>query len=189
MRVLDAVEKAAQVEVLHFELNDNYGLFFTVGGSAADVANARRSAEATAGRCGLDLQAVKDFAGPSEELTPLVFAPDEYNGLIEQNVFTSLIDKPTMANQPNLALGFIETRGFTAVAAAADAAGKAADVHIIAKEKLGGGFITIVLEGDVAAVKAATESAADAARELGEVIAINVIARPGEGVRKILSAL
>ncbi len=189
LRVLDAVEKAARVEIYSIELNDNYGLYLELGGDASSVARAEQSARIAAKQAGLDLQAAAAFSGPPRQLAPLIFAPDEYNALIEQNVTLSLINKPTMAKQPNLALGFIETRGFTAVTAAVDAAAKAADVEIIAKEKLGGGFITIVLEGNVAAAKAAIEAATMAAQEIGEVIASNVIARPSEGVRKILSNL
>ncbi len=189
LQVLDVVQKAAAVEVLNFELNDNYGLYFLVGGSTADVLTARRAAETFAAEARLTVQAAEAFPNPAPELKPLLMISDEYNGLIEQNVYTTLINKPTMAANSNLALGFIETRGFTAVTAAVDAATKAADVQIIAKEKLGGGFITIVLEGNVAAVNAAIDTAVQTAGELGEVIASNVIARPTEGVRKILTAL
>ena len=189
LQVLDAVEKAAEVTVLAFELNDNYGLYFLVGGDTASVQSAREAAGSFARENRLEVQASADFSRPSLQLTPLIDAPDEPNDLLDQNLFTCLIHKPTMANQPNLALGFIETRGFTAITAAVDAATKAADVQLIAKEKLGGGFITIVVEGDVAAVKAAIDSATEAARELGEVIAANVIARPSEGVHKVLTTL
>ena len=189
LQVLDAVEKAAAVAVLSFELNDNFGLYFLVGGDTASVRTARHTAETFADENRLEIQAATEFSRPSLQLTPLIDAADEPNELLDQNLFTCLIHRPIMANQPNLALGFIETRGFTAVAAAVDAATKAADVNLVAKEKLGGGFITIVLEGDVAAVKAAIDSASEAAAELGEVIAANVIARPSEGVRKILTVL
>ena len=189
LQVLDRVEKAAKVEILSFELNDNFGLFFQVGGDAAAVKAAREAALLEAEQCGLEIQSAADFPGPSLQLAPLIDAPDEPNELLNQNLYTNLIQKPIMAQQSNLALGFIETRGFTAITAAVDAATKAADVRLIAKEKLGGGFISVVLEGNVAAVKAAVEAAEDAAKELGEVIGVNVIARPGDGVRQVLTAL
>ena len=76
------------------------------------------------------------------------------------------------------ALGFIETQGFTAVFEAIDSACKAANVEVIGKEKLGGGYVTVVIRGDVAAVKAATDAGAAAARRVGELVSVHVIPRP-----------
>ena len=76
------------------------------------------------------------------------------------------------------ALGMIETRGFTAMVEAADAMVKAAKVELVGYEKIGGGYTTAVVRGDVAAVKAATEAGARAAERVGEVISVHVIPRP-----------
>lgn len=84
------------------------------------------------------------------------------------------------------ALGFIETQGFTAVFEAVDTACKAAQVEVVGKEKLGGGYVTIVIRGDVAAVRAAIEAAEPAIGELGTLIATHVIARPSEAVLSLL---
>ena len=89
-----------------------------------------------------------------------------------------------MAN--NQALGFIETQGFTAVFNAIDTACKAANVEVIGKEKLGGGYITVVLSGDVAAVSAAVEAGEQAVQSLGTLIASHVIPRPTDAVVKLL---
>ncbi len=84
------------------------------------------------------------------------------------------------------ALGFIETQGFTAVFEAIDTACKAASVQVVGKEKLGGGYITVVIRGDVAAVQAAVDAAKPGVEGLGKLIACHVIARPSESVMALL---
>lgn len=78
------------------------------------------------------------------------------------------------------ALGMIETKGLCALLEACDAALKAAEVEMIGWEKIGSGFVTGFLRGDVAAVKAATDAGATAAAQVGEVVAVHVIPRPHE---------
>jgi ethanolamine utilization protein EutM len=80
------------------------------------------------------------------------------------------------------ALGMIETRGFAAMVEAADAMVKAAKVELVGYEKIGGGYVTAVVRGDVAAVKAAVEAGARGAERVGEVVAVHVIARPHSNV-------
>ena len=84
------------------------------------------------------------------------------------------------------ALGMVETRGLVAAIEAADAMVKAANVTLIGTEKIGSGLVTIMVRGDVGAVKAATEVGAAAAQRLGELVAIHVIPRPHADVEKIL---
>src|SRR5262245_25112003 len=76
------------------------------------------------------------------------------------------------------ALGLIETRGFVAMVEASDAMVKAARVSLVHYEKIGGGYVTAVVRGDVAAVRAATEAGAAAAAKVGEVVSVHVIPRP-----------
>jgi len=76
------------------------------------------------------------------------------------------------------ALGMIETKGMTALIEAADAMTKAARVQLVGFEKIGGGFVTVLVRGDVAACKAATDAGAAAAQRVGEVLAVHVIPRP-----------
>ena len=76
------------------------------------------------------------------------------------------------------ALGMIETRSFPAVVEAADAAVKAAKVELVAYEKIGGGYVTAIVRGDVAAVKAAVEAGQRGAEKVGEVVSVHVIPRP-----------
>ncbi len=80
------------------------------------------------------------------------------------------------------ALGMIECRGFTAMVEAADAMVKAAKVELVGYEKTGGGYVTAVVRGDVAAVKAAVDAGTRGAEKVGEVVAVHVIARPHANV-------
>jgi microcompartment protein CcmL/EutN len=84
------------------------------------------------------------------------------------------------------ALGMIETRGLVAMIEAADAAVKSAKVVLIGWEKIGSGYVTVLMRGDVAAVKAATDAGAAAARRVGELIAVHVIPRPHQSLEDIL---
>jgi ethanolamine utilization protein EutM len=76
------------------------------------------------------------------------------------------------------ALGMIETKGFAAMVEASDAMVKAAKVELVGYEKIGGGYVTAIVRGDVAAVKAALEAGSRAAEKVGEVISVHVIPRP-----------
>jgi microcompartment protein CcmL/EutN len=84
------------------------------------------------------------------------------------------------------ALGMIETRGFAAAVEAADAMVKAAKVELVSYEKTGGGYVTTVVRGDVAAVKAAVDAGARGADKVGEVVTVHVIARPHSNVDVVL---
>jgi len=84
------------------------------------------------------------------------------------------------------ALGMVETRGLAAAVEAADAMVKAAGVRLAGKEKVGGGYVTILVRGDIGAVRAATEAAAAAAGKVGEVVSVHVIARPQAEMAAVL---
>ena len=86
-------------------------------------------------------------------------------------------------------LGMIETRGLTAAIEAADAMVKAAEVTLVGTEKIGSGLVSVMVRGDVGAVKAAVEAGSATASRLGEVIATHVIPRPHNDVEKILPKL
>ena len=87
------------------------------------------------------------------------------------------------------ALGMVETKGLIAAIEAADAMVKAANVVLVGYEKIGSGLVTVMVRGDVGAIKAATEAGAAAAQKVGEVISIHVIPRPHTDVEKILPKL
>jgi microcompartment protein CcmL/EutN len=84
------------------------------------------------------------------------------------------------------ALGLIETKGLVGSVEAADAMVKAANVVLIGKEYIGAGYVTVMVRGDVGAVKAATEAGAAAARRVGELVTVHVIPRPHSEVEKVL---
>ena len=90
-----------------------------------------------------------------------------------------------MANQ---ALGMIETKGFVAALAAADAMAKAANVTITQREEVGDGLVAVVISGDVGAVKAATEAGAETATQVGELVSVHVIPRPHQDLGKHFTA-
>ena len=84
------------------------------------------------------------------------------------------------------ALGMIETRGFVGMVEASDAMVKAARVELVGFEKIGGGFVTAVVRGDVAAVKAATDAGSRAAERVGELVSVHVIPRPHVNLDEVL---
>jgi ethanolamine utilization protein EutM len=84
------------------------------------------------------------------------------------------------------ALGMIETKGLVGSIEAADAMVKAANVVLVGKEHVGGGLVTVMVRGDVGAVKAATDAGASAAEKVGELISVHVIPRPHSDVEMIL---
>ncbi len=91
-----------------------------------------------------------------------------------------------MAEQQTDALGMIETRGFAAMVEAADAMVKAAKVELIGYEQIGGGYVTAIVRGDVAAVRAAVDAGARAAERIGEIVSTHVIPRPHTNVDNAL---
>ncbi|MFT5110751.1 MAG: ethanolamine utilization protein EutM [Parasphingorhabdus sp.] len=95
----------------------------------------------------------------------------------------------TKAELGQTALGMIETRGVVAAIEAADAMVKAANVQIVRQSKAGGGLVSIMIRGEVGAVKAATDAGASAANKVGEVVAVHVIPRPHDEVEAVLAEI
>lgn len=87
------------------------------------------------------------------------------------------------------ALGMVETKGLVAAIEAADAMVKAANVLLVGYEKIGSGLVTVMVRGDVGAVKAATDAGAAAAQRVGEIVSVHVIPRPHTDIEKILPTL
>ena len=96
---------------------------------------------------------------------------------------------PEVRKMTNQALGMIETRGLVAAIEASDAMVKAANVVLVGSEKIGSGLVSVMVRGDVGAVKAAVEAGGAAASALGEVVATHVIPRPHGDVEKLLPTL
>ena len=91
-----------------------------------------------------------------------------------------------MADFQMTALGMVETKGLIGAIEAADAMVKAANVRLIGKERIGAGYVTVMVRGDVGAVKAATDAGAAAASRVGELVSVHVIPRPHSDVEMIL---
>ena len=110
-----------------------------------------------------------------------------------QKAETTVQEQPTIQKEERRmsqeALGMVETRGLVASIEAADTMLKAANVVLVGTEKIGSGLVTVMVRGDVGAVKSAVESGAEAAGRLGELVATHVIPRPHTDVEKILPAL
>ena len=119
------------------------------------------------------------IAAPAEETAKVLGVETEEKKEIVK-------EKTIMVQQ---ALGMVETRGLVAAIEAADAMVKAAEVTLIGTEKIGSGLVSVMVRGDVGAVKAAVEAGGAAASRLGEVIATHVIPRPHTDVNKLLPTL
>jgi microcompartment protein CcmL/EutN len=183
MVVLDAMEKCAGVRILQTELNDRPGVCLKLYGPLGDIEYAARAAEEMANAMGMPA-VVHVIPGPSELSRAAYEAPPEVSPLIEQLT----VQKPenTMNEQSSFAVGLIETQGFTAVFEAIDTALKTASVEVLAREKLGGGYITVLIKGDVAAVRAAIDAGKAKVEGLGRLIAAHVIPSPSKGVLSLL---
>ena len=102
---------------------------------------------------------------------------------------TAQIKKEVKVIMTQEALGMVETRGLVAAVEAADSMLKAANVTLIGTEKIGSGLVSVMVRGDVGAVKAAVEAGSANAQRLGELVAVHVIPRPHADVEKILPAI
>lgn len=198
MVALDAMAKASDVRVIQVELNDMLGVIVKFSGALSHVEDAVATGLRVAAQMG-----GRPVGGvlkrPAESAMPALRSQAEFNPLIQQlNVFEGDAAAPQGRDDPSnplmnkeqpMALGFIETQGFTAVFEAIDTACKAASVEVVGKEKLGGGYITVVIRGELSAVTAAVEAARQKTGDLGKLVAAHVVARPHESVLKLLSAI
>ena len=107
----------------------------------------------------------------------------------EETVKTTTTPKKEVKKMALEALGMVETRGLVAAIEAADAMVKAANVQLIGTEKIGSGLVTVMVRGDVGAVKSAVEAGSNSASRLGELVATHVIPRPHGDVENILPTL
>ena len=183
MVVLDAMEKNAGIRIVQTELNDAPGVCLKLAGSIGHVQSAMRAAEETA----LAMQTkvlAHVISRPAAGAASAWLAKADFNSLIEQPSVQT--PEKRMNEQANFAVGLIETQGFTAAFEAIDTALKTANVEVLAREKLGGGYITIIIKGDVSAVRAAVDAGKARVEGLGRLIAAHVIASPSQGVLALL---
>jgi microcompartment protein CcmL/EutN len=194
--VLDAMEKASGVRLLQAELNDFYGVCMKVRGDAAQLRAAVAAGQEAATRMGARCVATVIDA-PDRWAWKAIESPPEFSPLIQAEVVfipaargaagpANVSEKESAVSESPYAIGMIETQGFTAVIEAIDTACKAANVEVIGKEKLGGGYVTVLIRGDVAAVKAAVQAGEAKVNGLGKLIAAHVIPRPSQAILGLL---
>jgi microcompartment protein CcmL/EutN len=169
---------------MQIELNDLYGACIKFTGAPAAVSAAISAARKLAALMQVDV-VTHAINRPDPRAKIAIEASREFSPLIEQDVVFLPQQEPRVSEMP-FAIGLIETQGLTAVIEAIDTACKAANVEVIGKEKLGGGYVTVLIKGDVAAVKAAVEAGKAKVEGLGKLIAAHVIPRPSAAVMSLL---
>jgi microcompartment protein CcmL/EutN len=179
--VADHMLKNANVELLGFETTGNENLMIRVGGDVQSVQSALISAEERAQQLGASAT-TRCLARPESSIASIVHFPNAQNPLYggrDQFLSTDFTQPQGKTMNPNQqALGILETQGLTAILEGTDAMLKAANVTLVGKEKIGAAYVTVIVRGDVAAVKAAVDAGSKAVDGLGKLIASHVIARP-----------
>ena len=187
--VTDAAAKSADVEVLGLEATGNENILIRLTGGVASVSAALQTAEETAARLG-STAIVQSIARPEAALEKLIHFPNAQNPLYggRDQLLPSDYPNPNAKpmNEKPHALGILETQGLTAILEATDAMLKAANVTLVGKEKIGAAYVTVIVKGDVAAVKAAVDAGSKAVGQLGKLIASHVIARPHDDLTALL---
>ena len=179
--IADQVVKEAGVRLLGIETTGNERLMLRLQGDVAAVTAALAFAERRATELGVTA-IVRCLGRPEAALDSLIHFPNAENPLyggrdqLLPTDYPQPTEKPMDTNQP--ALGIIETQGLTAILEATEAMLKAANVTLVGKEKIGAAYVTVIVKGDVAAVKAAVDAGAQAVGNLGKLVAAHVIARP-----------
>ncbi len=187
--IADQVVKAANVQLLGIETTGNENLVLRLEGDVDSILTALAFAETRSGELGVRA-IVRCLSRPEPALTPLVHFANAQNPLYggrDQFLPTDFSQSKTQAMNTNQeALGIIETQGLTAILEATDSMLKAANVKLVGKEKIGAAYVTVIVRGDVAAVKAAVDAGSKAVGGLGQLIAAHVIARPHEDLTALL---
>lgn len=193
--VADVMAKAADVRMPGIESNGAGGMGIKVTGSAGAVRAAVSAGLDMARRMHAEI-AGSDWASYAEDADFLIHSVQEYNALLDNNEHLLPMAATDRASSRKgstndmagpFAIGLIETQGLIGMIEAADVMLKAANVEVIGKEKIGGAYVTVMVKGDVAAVKAAVDAGATAVEKVGgKLILAHVIPRPHEGLASLL---
>jgi len=186
--VADQVVKTAGVRLLGFESTGNPSLLVRLEGEVAAVQTALDCAQQCAAGLGAQIVATC-LSRPEAGFTPMVHFPNAQNPIYggrDQFLPTDFPAANQTTMKTNEALGIIETQGLTAVLEATDVMLKAANVTLVGKEKIGAAYVTVIVRGDVAAVKAAVDAGSQAVGSLGKLVAAHVIARPHDDLAALL---
>lgn len=196
--IADHVLKAADVEIIGIEGDAGTDSLIKFAGDAANCTRAIEVAHEIATQMHARFTATRRLMFQDPRNVPLIHTPQEYSSISEGNLH--LLPKSNHQNDQQLktqqsdskgwwhmqALGLLETQGLVGALEGADAMLKAANVEIVGKEKIGAAHVTIMVRGDVAAVTAAIEAGKVAAAKVGKLVSAHVIARPHEGLAKLL---
>lgn len=187
--VADGIVKLANVSLLGIESTGNQNLMLRLQGDLASVEAAVSFAETRVRELGSGAM-VSCLSRPESALEPLIRFPNSQNPIFggrDQFLPTDYHTTKAQTMNPNpQALGILETLGLTAVLEATDAMLKSANVTLVGKEKIGAAYVTVIVKGDVAAVKAAVDAGSKAVGNLGKLIAAHVIARPHDDLLALL---
>jgi microcompartment protein CcmL/EutN len=201
--IADHVVKAAQVIIAGVEGSAGTDIAIKLVGDAANVRAAVEAAKELAASLGSEIVTTLRLNMVDPPGVPLVNCKQEYSAINEGNLHmlprgetiragtsetTKNITNEATKGQNMQAIGLLETQGLVAAIEGADAMVKAANVEIVGKEKIGAAHVTILVRGDVAAVKAAVDAGKAAAEKVGKVVAAHVIARPHDTLAKLLPA-
>jgi microcompartment protein CcmL/EutN len=195
--IADHALKAADVTIVGVEGNAGTDSLIKLVGDAGNVARALEAATEVATEMHAKFNAKVILRFSDSVKVPFIVTPQEYSpitcGFLHMLPREDPPDSPAGATAPTKgkhmqAIGMLETQGLVAVIEGADAMLKSANVELIGKEKIGAAHVTIMVRGDVAAVKAAVEAGKAAAEKVGKVVAAHVIARPHEALAKLLPA-
>ena len=183
--VADHCAKAAGVHILGIESADSAGQCIKLLGTAADVREAGERGRDLALRMGTTAE-LTVLAGPLEATLALASRPPVFNPLL--GIYDARVPRGKNMNNSD-AIGLLETQGLVAALHATDEMLKGANVSLIGKEKIGAAYVTIMVRGDIAAVKAAVESGRQTVERLGgKLILADVIARPHPELAALLPA-
>ncbi|MAE63107.1 MAG: hypothetical protein CMJ18_02440 [Phycisphaeraceae bacterium] len=184
--IADEVVKAAQVRIVDVEGDAGQQCMLKMIGDAANVQRGAEVAEAAAARMRAACTTTRLMQFDDRADVPLIYCAQEFSGITESNLHLLPRDEPEAKGDTMQALGLLETQGLTGAIEGADAMLKAADVEVVGKEKIGAAHVTVMVRGDVAAVKAAIEAGRVAADRVGTLVSAHVIARPHEGLATLL---
>jgi len=185
MVIADEVLKDGALNLVGIEADGGNQSLIKLTGDVASCQRAAVTAERIVARMGGQVTTAVRPAYAESPGVPMVVTPQEYSPITEGNLH--VLPKAHGKKGPDMqAIGILETQGLTAVIEGADAMLKAANVEVVGKEKIGGAHVTVFIRGDVAAVKAAIEAGSAAASKVGKLVAAHVIARPHDGLARLL---
>jgi microcompartment protein CcmL/EutN len=184
----DAALKAAEVTLLGLEPIGTEVILSRFAGDAGSVRAAVQAAGDRARSLGAGLRSASILDAPDPRMDDILRGSDAVNPLYGGREYFLPSARPEKTIMKTPAIGILETQGLTAILYATDAMLKAANVELVGKEKIGAAYVTIIVRGDVAAVKASIEAGRQAVGDLGKIIAAEVIARPHDDLLRLLPA-